>query len=245
MCLRAARPLADMLWTRESEAGSFTTPERRAALEARLAEVTGTIADETVRRYYRQDFAARLRGLFAPAEASTRRRTGRPPGNGALAKAVLGRTEAAAPAARPATAARRLRPRRRLWRGEPAPPRQSAASRPSHRDSAPRGADPAGGAQPSVASARSPRGIGRNRVPPRRYQEAQGRADRRPRPSVRSRRRQKPATTPARGRGRPGGAVSGTDPARALPICSAASSAPSPRRRSGARGRRPRRAMFC
>jgi DNA primase len=74
--LAAARPLADMLWAREAEAGSFTTPERRAVLEARLAEVTATIADETVRRYYRQDFASRLRALFAPAEVSTGRRAG-------------------------------------------------------------------------------------------------------------------------------------------------------------------------
>jgi DNA primase len=64
--LGAARPLAQMLWTRESEAGSFDTPERRAALEARIGEVTNTIADETVRRYYRQDFSARLRQMFAP-----------------------------------------------------------------------------------------------------------------------------------------------------------------------------------
>jgi DNA primase len=71
--LNAARPLADMLWARESEAGSLQTPERRAALEARLAEVMSTIADETVRRYYRADFAQRLRRLFAPAEVSTRR----------------------------------------------------------------------------------------------------------------------------------------------------------------------------
>ncbi len=74
--LAAARPLAEMLWTRETEAGPFTTPERRAALEARLAEVTTTIADETVRRYYRQDFASRLRALFAPVDVSTRRRAG-------------------------------------------------------------------------------------------------------------------------------------------------------------------------
>ena len=71
--LTAARPLADMLWARESEAGSLQTPERRAALEARLAEVMSTIADETVRRYYRADFAQRLRRLFAPAEVSTHR----------------------------------------------------------------------------------------------------------------------------------------------------------------------------
>jgi DNA primase len=56
--LSAARPLADMLWMRETEAASFTTPERRAALEARIGEITAAIADETVRKYYRRDFAS-------------------------------------------------------------------------------------------------------------------------------------------------------------------------------------------
>jgi DNA primase len=70
--LGAARPLAHMLWQRESEQGAFDTPERRAALEARLNEVTSTIGDETVRRYYRQDFSARLRQQFAPAHFSSR-----------------------------------------------------------------------------------------------------------------------------------------------------------------------------
>jgi DNA primase len=72
--LTAARPLADMLWARESEAGPFSTPERRAALEARLSDVMATIADETVRRYYREDFAARLRRMFAPVEVTAQRR---------------------------------------------------------------------------------------------------------------------------------------------------------------------------
>jgi DNA primase len=72
--LGAARPLAQVLWARESEQGPFDTPERRAALEARLNEITNSIGDDTVRRYYRQDFAARLRQMFAPAELSTRRR---------------------------------------------------------------------------------------------------------------------------------------------------------------------------
>jgi DNA primase len=62
----AARPLAQVLWARETEAGSFDTPERRAALEARLAEVTAVIGDETVRRYYRREFGERLRRLFEP-----------------------------------------------------------------------------------------------------------------------------------------------------------------------------------
>jgi DNA primase len=64
--LGAARPLAHVLWARESEQGPFDTPERRAALEVRIGEITSTIADESVRRYYRQDFSARLRQMFAP-----------------------------------------------------------------------------------------------------------------------------------------------------------------------------------
>ena len=64
--LAAARPLAHVLWARESEAGPFDTPERRAALEARIGQIVATVADETVRRYYKQDFAARLRQMFAP-----------------------------------------------------------------------------------------------------------------------------------------------------------------------------------
>ncbi len=42
------------------------TPERRAALEARINELTNSIRDEVVRRYYRQDFSERLRNAFAP-----------------------------------------------------------------------------------------------------------------------------------------------------------------------------------
>ena len=71
--LSAARPLAQVLWARESEAGPFDTPERRAAFEARVGEVTAAIADESVRRYYRQDFSEKLRHMFRPAEISTRR----------------------------------------------------------------------------------------------------------------------------------------------------------------------------
>jgi DNA primase len=64
--LGTARPLADMLWLRESEGGGFDTPERRAALEARLTALCASIGDESVRKYYRQDLGERLRALFAP-----------------------------------------------------------------------------------------------------------------------------------------------------------------------------------
>jgi DNA primase len=62
----AARGLADLIWSRETAGGSFATPERRAALEARINELTNGIRDEVVRRYYRQDLVERLRGAFAP-----------------------------------------------------------------------------------------------------------------------------------------------------------------------------------
>ncbi|MGE0233236.1 MAG: DNA primase [Bradyrhizobium sp.] len=64
--LSAARPLADMIWSREIEGGSFATPERRAALEARVRELANAIRDEVVRRYYRDDLLARLQRAFAP-----------------------------------------------------------------------------------------------------------------------------------------------------------------------------------
>ena len=77
--LASARPLSDMLWGRETEAGSFDTPERRAALEARLATTLQSIGDETVRKYYRDDLAGRIRALFGrPADSAGRRgRSGR------------------------------------------------------------------------------------------------------------------------------------------------------------------------
>jgi DNA primase len=62
----AARGMADMLWSREIEGGVFATPERRAALEARIGQLAGLVQDEVVRRYYRQDLMERLRLSFAP-----------------------------------------------------------------------------------------------------------------------------------------------------------------------------------
>src|SRR4030081_2668249 len=64
--ISAARGLADVIWSRELEGGTFATPERRAALEKRINELTNGIRDEVVRRYYRQDLAERLQRTFAP-----------------------------------------------------------------------------------------------------------------------------------------------------------------------------------
>jgi DNA primase len=64
--ISAARGLAEVIWSREIEGGSFATPERRAALEARIGELSNGIRDEVVRRYYRQDLGERLQRTFAP-----------------------------------------------------------------------------------------------------------------------------------------------------------------------------------
>ncbi len=69
----AARPLVEVLWMREAEIGELNTPERRAAFETRLGEVTAAIGDDAVRKYYRRDFGSRLRRLFdEPARARPR-----------------------------------------------------------------------------------------------------------------------------------------------------------------------------
>jgi DNA primase len=67
--IAAARGLADVIWSREIEGGSFATPERRAALEARIGELANSVRDEVVRRYYKQDLVQRLQRTFAPEPA--------------------------------------------------------------------------------------------------------------------------------------------------------------------------------
>ncbi len=62
--LQAPQPLVDVLWGKELAAGTWTTPERRAQFEKRLAELIGTIADKTVRQYYDQETRRRLREQF-------------------------------------------------------------------------------------------------------------------------------------------------------------------------------------
>jgi len=84
--LAGARPLAEMLWMRETASGRFDTPERRAGLEARITALTAGIAHEAVRKYYRQDLETRLRSLFAPPA-----RAGQPGGTGPYRDRAPGR----------------------------------------------------------------------------------------------------------------------------------------------------------
>lgn len=67
--LDETQSLADVLWRREIEAGELSTPERRAALRARLRDLIKGIADKDVRQAYGVEIANRLRDLFTPVAA--------------------------------------------------------------------------------------------------------------------------------------------------------------------------------
>ncbi|MEM8796375.1 MAG: hypothetical protein AAGE61_12480 [Pseudomonadota bacterium] len=62
--LQSARALSEILWVRETEGTDFSTPERRAALEAKIKEVLSAIADQNVRRHYEDAFRTKMRDLF-------------------------------------------------------------------------------------------------------------------------------------------------------------------------------------
>ena len=112
--IAAARPLAHVLWMRETEAASFDTPERRAAFEARLAEVTAMIGDEAVRKYYRREFGERLQRQFEIDARPMRRQRQLRTGTSGWPTASRGaRTERYA-----SPAARRPQPAARLLAGE-------------------------------------------------------------------------------------------------------------------------------
>jgi DNA primase len=62
--LAQARPLAEMVWEKEVSAGTWDTPERRAALEARIEKMTESIVDQKVRAHYRSAMRERISQLF-------------------------------------------------------------------------------------------------------------------------------------------------------------------------------------
>jgi DNA primase len=108
--IEAARPLAHVLWMRETEAGSLDTPERRAAFEARLAQVVASIGDDSVRKHYRNEFSDRLWHLFGARERpKARPRSGAAPLRGGApwgeGRRNLGRARNAFERARPQTRA--------------------------------------------------------------------------------------------------------------------------------------------
>ena len=71
-CVSGARPLIDMLWTRETSAASLDTPERRAAFEARLETLLGQIGNARVKDHYAREVKNRLFALWRPGPARDR-----------------------------------------------------------------------------------------------------------------------------------------------------------------------------
>lgn len=64
--MHQARPLSEMIWTREIGEARFDTPESKAELEGRLRQLVNVIADEGVRRHYQQEMRERLNSFFQP-----------------------------------------------------------------------------------------------------------------------------------------------------------------------------------
>ncbi len=62
--LANAQPLIAVLWARELQSGTWNTPERRAALEDRLADLMKHIRSKRVRRHYGEAIAERLDRLW-------------------------------------------------------------------------------------------------------------------------------------------------------------------------------------
>lgn len=64
--LQDAKPLAEMLWMRETAGGNFETPERRAELDARMRTHVARIKDESVKHYYSQHMREKSQSFFGP-----------------------------------------------------------------------------------------------------------------------------------------------------------------------------------
>ena len=145
----AARPLADMLWQRETEAGGFDTPERRAGLDQRIAEVTN--ADQrSLGAQILPAGSGRAGARAVRARAATGER--KPP-------RWEGRSGKPGPLERPRPLA--LPGARCSAVPEPAPCGELARARHAQRAAGARGADPARGHQSPVAARHARRGAGR------------------------------------------------------------------------------------
>lgn len=65
--LAASRPVVDLLWERETTGAVVDSPERRAALDARLRAHLARIGDPTLRAHWEAEIRERRAALFAPA----------------------------------------------------------------------------------------------------------------------------------------------------------------------------------
>ena len=72
--LDQALPMVELLWRRETEDQTFDSPERRAALDARLRKALAQIADDNLRGHYGQAIKERRAKLFAPTAGASPQR---------------------------------------------------------------------------------------------------------------------------------------------------------------------------
>ena len=80
--LAGAKPLADLLWSREYAGGDWSTPERRALLEKRVGDLVRQISDPAIQRYYEQEMRARFDKFLNRRGAKGRGRSGTSWGGG-------------------------------------------------------------------------------------------------------------------------------------------------------------------
>lgn len=78
--LDAARPLVDLLWSREVEGQVFDSPERKAALDKRLADAVAKIPDDLTRSHYTEELRRKRWELFGGGRRNDRSGTGQKPG---------------------------------------------------------------------------------------------------------------------------------------------------------------------
>jgi DNA primase len=76
--LGKAQSLSDTLWTGETEGKDFSTPERRAGLEAELDGIVKRIRDGKIADYYRRDFNDRVFKAFKQRNAASPPYRGQP-----------------------------------------------------------------------------------------------------------------------------------------------------------------------
>jgi DNA primase len=73
--LDTAMALSDLLWRAETEGKDFSTPERLAGLERRLAEIAASVGDSQIAGYYRDAFREKV---FAAYKRRTPQKGGAP-----------------------------------------------------------------------------------------------------------------------------------------------------------------------
>jgi DNA primase len=77
--INQSTPMIDLLWARETNNTAIDSPERLAALEKRLAAITGLIADTSIRTHYAEMLANRISAMKSSLNSSfARHRTSSP-----------------------------------------------------------------------------------------------------------------------------------------------------------------------